>query len=258
MPTLRATVQYDGTAYAGFQAQANAPTVQGALEAALAAVTGQPCRVVGAGRTDAGVHARGQVISFCPETHLATETLQRALNATLPRDIVLAELAVAPQGFNARYDAASRAYEYVVDNGPTPSPFWRLYSHYVAGALDVEGMSQALDHLVGEHDFAAFGMPMERTRGGVTVRGGTVRTLIEARCWAVRPFIYFYLEANAFLRHMVRQVVGTVLRVGGRRLTPAGVLEILRSRRIAASGPAAPARGLYLVTVRYGDQAVSC
>jgi len=169
----------------------------------------------------------------------------------LPDDVVLLSLEEAEPGFNARYDARSRAYEYQVYNAPLPSPFWRCYSYHVAGSLDVEMMHRALEPLVGEHDFAAFGMPMERMREGVTRRGSTVRTLLAARCWAAQPFVYFYLEANAFLRHMVRQIVGTVLRVGQRRLTPAHIVDILQSRRIAASGPAAPARGLYLVKVTY-------
>src|SRR5207249_3910568 len=124
------TVHYDGTAYAGFQVQGNAPTVQGALEDALAGVTGETGRVTGAGRTDAGVHARGQVISFSSETHLATGVLQRALNALLPDDIVLVSLEGAPEDFNARYAARSLAYEYMVYNVPLPSPFWRCYSYH--------------------------------------------------------------------------------------------------------------------------------
>jgi tRNA pseudouridine38-40 synthase len=249
--TLRGAVQYDGTAYAGFQAQPGIATVQGALEDALSRVTGTASRVIGAGRTDAGVHAREQVISFRTDSRLSTDELLRALNAVLPGDVVVQTLEEAPQGFHARYDARSRAYEYVVYNAPVPSPFWRLYSHHVAGALDCDAMNEALGALVGEHDFAAFGMPMEKTRDGVTVRGGTVRRLLAARCWMTRPFVYFYLEADAFLRHMVRQIVGTALRIGQRRLAPSAMLEILRSRRIAASGPAAPARGLYLVSVSY-------
>jgi tRNA pseudouridine38-40 synthase len=249
--TFRGTVHYDGTAYAGFQVQAKAPTVQGALEDALAGVTGQTTRVVGAGRTDAGVHARGQVISFRSATDLATDTLQRALNALLPEDIVLLSLEEAPADFHARYAARSRAYEYVVYNMPWPSPFWRCYSYHVPELLDVARMGCALEPLLGEHDFAAFGMPMERTRAGTTVRSTTTRTLLAARCWAVQPCVYFYLEANAFLRHMVRLIVGTVLRVGQGRLAPSAVREILAARRLAASGPAVPARGLYLVKVTY-------
>lgn len=251
MRTLRAVVQYDGAAYAGFQVQANAVTVQGALESALAAVTGAACRVTGAGRTDAGVHARGQVISFCSSTRLSAAVLLRALNATLPGDIALLSLDEAPPGFSARYDASGRAYEYVVYNAPAPSPFWRNYSYHIGESLDVEEMDAALQPLIGMHDFASFGMPMERTRDGETRRGGTVRTMIAARCWATQPFVYFYLEANAFLRHMARQIVGTALRVGRGRLTRSDVVEILRACRIEASGPAAPARGLYLVNVSY-------
>ena len=189
MRTLRGTVQYDGTAYAGFQVQAAATTVQGTLEAALAAVTGAASRVAGAGRTDAGVHARGQVVSFCSETHLDADTLLRALNARLPDDIVVLTLEDAPPDFNARYDARSRAYEYVVYNDILASPFWRFYSYHVVGSLDVTSMSTALEQLVGEHDFASFGMPMERTRDGVKRRGRTVRTVFAARCWAAQPFV---------------------------------------------------------------------
>jgi len=248
---IRCTVAYDGTAYAGFQRQPGLPTVQGALEDAVSTVTGQPTRIIGAGRTDAGVHARGQVISFVSATTLPLATLQRALNATLPRDIVVSEVEDVAQDFDARFSARSRAYEYVVYNAPAPSPFWRLYSHYVAEALDVQRMGEALIHLLGRHDFAAFGSPMEHTRNGAMVRGGTERTLLTARCWMAQPFVYFYVEADAFLRHMVRQVVGTVLKVGRGRLAPVDVLTILRSRRVGAAGPAAPAQGLYLVKVSY-------
>ena len=247
----RGTLQYDGTAYAGFQWQKNAPSIQGAVEAAIAAVTGVASRVTAAGRTDAGVHARGQVISFTSDTSLATPVLLRALNATLPRDIVLRDLTEAEEGFNARYSARSRSYEYIVHNTPLPSPFWRLYSYHVPGPLDIDAMGLALSHLVGQHDFAAFGMPMEHTRDGEKVRGGTVRTMLAARCWSREDFVYFYVEANAFLRHMVRQIVGTALKVGQRRLASADVLAFVQSPRAAVAGPAAPAHGLYLVSVTY-------
>jgi len=249
--TWRGVVQYDGTAYAGFQRQSSAPTIQGTLEEALRKVTQEHTAVIGAGRTDARVHARGQVVSFSSETRLEAPTLMRALNTTVPRDIVLSSLEEAERGFNARYDARSRAYEYIVYNTALPSPFWTRYSHHVPDPLDTAGMSAALGRLVGEHDFAAFGMPMERTRDGVTERGGTVRLVLGAHCRVRRPFVYFYIEANAFLRHMVRLIVGTVLRVGRGRLKPEDVRAILDARHIAAAGPAAPAQGLYLVQVTY-------
>ncbi len=248
---LRATIQYDGTGYAGFQRQSSVPTVQGAVERAISRVTGEDVNIKGAGRTDAGVHARGQVVSFATACALPLVTLRRAIDATLPDDIVLADLDEVAEGFDARFSALSRSYEYIVYNAPVPSPFWRRYSHYVATPLDVEGMNAGLEELHGRHDFAAFGMPMEHTREGVTERGGTLRTLMQARCWAVRPFVYFSLEADAFLRHMVRQIVGTVLRVGHGRLAPADMGALLRARSIAKVGPAAPAHGLYLVQVQY-------
>ncbi len=237
--TLRGTLQYDGTSYAGFQWQTTAPTIQGAVEAAITTVTGRYSRVTGAGRTDAGVHARGQVISFETDTRLTTDVLLRALNATLPRDIVLRDLVEAADGFHARYSAHSRAYEYIVYNAPTPSPFWRLYSHHAPGPLDVEAMGQTLRHLLGEHDFAAFGMPMERTRDGERMRGGTVRTMLAARCWTREEFVYFYVEANAFLRHMARRIVGSALKVGQRRLTTGDVLALVQ-RPYSGVGGAPP------------------
>ncbi len=249
--TLRGTLQYDGTAYAGFQWQRNALSIQGAVETAIGKVTGAASRVTGAGRTDAGVHARGQVISFVTETRLETPILLRALNATLPRDIVLRDLVDVEDGFNARYSARSRAYEYIVHNAPLPSPFWRLYSYHVAGPLDVEAMGHVLGRLLGEHDFAAFGRPMEHTRDGKMVRGGTVRTMLAARCWSREDFVYFYVEANAFLRHMVRQIVGAALKVGQRRMAAADVLSFVHRPSAAVAGPAAPAHGLYLVSVTY-------
>jgi len=248
---LRATIQYDGTGYAGFQRQPSVPTVQGAVERAISRVAGEDVRITGAGRTDAGVHARGQVVSFSTTCVLPLSTLRKAISATLPDDIVLSALDEAEEGFDARFSALSRSYEYVVYNAAVPSPFWRRYSHYVTGPLDVEGMNAGLEELHGRHDFAAFGLPMEHTREGLTVRGGTLRTIMQARCWAAQPFVYFYLEADAFLRHMVRQIVGTVLRVGHGRLAPADIGTLLRARSIDKVGPAAPAHGLYLVQVQY-------
>lgn len=248
---LRATIQYDGTEYAGFQRQPSAPTVQGAVERAISAITGEDVRIKGAGRTDAGVHARGQVVSFTTACTLQLATLRKAIDATLPDDIVLSDLDEAEEGFDARFSALSRSYEYIVYNAPVPSPFWRRYSHHIAGPLDVQSMNAGLKELHGCHDFSAFGMPMEHTREGVLLRGGSTRTLTQARCWATQPFVYFSLEADAFLRHMVRQIVGTVLRVGHGRLVPADMGVLLRARSIDKVGPAAPARGLYLVHVQY-------
>ena len=165
--SLRATVAYDGTEFSGFQVQDGGRTIQGALEAALAQVTQQTTRVVGAGRTDAGVHARGQVIGFRVEWRHTLADLHRALNAVLPEDVALLDLAPAQPGWHPRFSARRRHYRYTVLNSPLRSPLDRRYAHLVKEPLDLGALQAAADLLVGEHDFASFGQP---TQGDSTVR----------------------------------------------------------------------------------------
>jgi tRNA pseudouridine38-40 synthase len=255
--TLRCTVEYAGTAFAGFQRQSDRVTVQQTLEDALGRVTGEPVTVVAAGRTDAGVHALGQVVHFVSTTTLDCATLQRAVNACLPQSVAVRELVDAAPGFHARFDAVSREYRYLVDNGTVRSPLWAQRALFVPGSLEVEPMQRAAALLVGRHDFAAFGAPMAYTRpdaatGRVsTVHGGTRRTMFTATCWRRRHFILFCFIADAFLRHMVRMLVGTLLRIGAGRLPARTVGELLQGTSPVAAGPAVPAHGLYLMQVRY-------
>jgi len=250
-------VEYDGTAFAGFQRQPGVETVQGALEAALARVTNQPITVTGAGRTDAGVHAIGQVIHFRTGSLLPTATLQRALNACLPGAVRIRDLAEADQSFHARFSARSREYRYLVENAEVRSALWRNRVHHVSHPLDVAAMGAAASALQGRHDFAAFGSPMVHTSSGADgegvaeVRGGTERTLFVARCWRQKRFVHFRFVADAFLRHMVRLVVGTLLRIGTGSLAAPTIVQMLEGDRTVSAGPAAPAHGLYLVHVRY-------
>ncbi len=252
---LRCTVEYDGTAFAGFQRQPGRTTVQGALEAAIARVVQEPVAVVGAGRTDTGVHALGQVIHFTTESSLPVATLQRAVNACLPSQVAVRDLAEAADDFHARYSAHSREYRYVVDNGEAPSPLCAQRAYHLERPLAVDAMQEAAQLLCGRHDFARFGSPMERTvvQDGETVqrRGHTVRTLLAARCWRVRRFVLFCFIADAFLRHMVRLLVGTLLRVGAGSLATDEMMKLLRGDPSVHAGPAVPAHGLYLVRVRY-------
>jgi tRNA pseudouridine38-40 synthase len=253
---FRCTVQYEGTAFAGFQRQPGLLPVQGALESAIARVTRNDAVVVGAGRTDAGVHALGQVIHFTTESSLPAETLRHALNACLPLSVSVMDLQEAPDTFHARYGAVSREYRYVVDNGPIRSPLLNGRVYHVAQPLAVEGMAEAAKTLVGRHDFRAFGTPMEHAykgpSGGQTIwRGGTVRTLLAAGCKRLRRFVVFWFMADAFLRRMVRMLVGTLLRVGVDSLSVPALGAMLRGAGSQAAGPAAPAHGLYLVRVRY-------
>lgn len=253
----RCTVQYVGTGFAGFQRQPGRPTVQGALEEAISSVTQRQTSVMGAGRTDAGVHALGQVVHFDTESSLTCADLQRAVNACLPESVSITRLEDVPSGFHARFDATGREYQYVVDNAEVRSPLLARRAHFVRGALDLPIMQEAAEWLEGTHDFAAFGSPMTYTRIDATsgleldYAGGTVRTMTAAKCWAQRRLVIFYFVADAFLRHMVRMLVGTLLRVGAGRLPARTIADLLRGDRTVPAGPAAPAYGLYLVRVRY-------
>jgi len=258
---VRAVVAYDGTDYSGFQRQTNAPTVQAALEAALAQITQETITILAAGRTDAGVHAIGQVIAFDTVWRHDLDDLRRALNAVLPADIAVRGTVEAAPDFHPRYDARSRRYRYTLYNTPLRSPLARRHSLHVAYPLDVATMRQAARTLVGEHDFAAFGQPPQ---GQVTVR-----RVLAAEWGGERPFSYgwdvggrdvraqsgtwlnFDIEANAFLYHMVRSVVGTLLLVGQGKMTVEEFKAVLESCDRGQAGPTAPAHGLCLVEVKY-------
>lgn len=254
----RAIVEYDGTHYAGFQIQANQPTIQGELEKALERVAQEFVRVNGAGRTDAGVHAHGQVINFKTCWPHGEQALRRALNAVLPRDIAVQCVSVADDNFHARFSARSRTYIYMIYNAPVRAPLLERFAHHCAQTLDLQAMQEAATYLQGEHDFAAFGQP--------PFGENTVRIVYRAR-WsaafssarsdsdATGPrLVRFEIEANAFLRGMVRRVVSTLLDVGTGRLAVRDLDAILASRDIQRSSPPVPACGLCLWHVRYGTE----
>ena len=238
------TVAYDGTRYQGFQIQRAQATIQGELEAAVLRLTGQASRVTGAGRTDAGVHAVGQVAACAIPEQWALPDLQRALNAVLPPDIAVLEMAEAPAGFHPRYSAHSRTYRYRVWNAPVRSPTERLYSLHVPRPLDVAAMNAACKSLMGTHDFATFGSPVGRSPS-------TIRCVYHAQWSQASHLVWLDLEANAFLRRMVRGLVGTLLRVGLGQLTPANMAELLAVQTRSESAPSAPAHGLWLMKVTY-------
>jgi tRNA pseudouridine38-40 synthase len=252
----RAVVEYDGTAYHGFQVQASGPTIQGELERALQRLAQEEARVHGAGRTDAGVHARGQVISLRSTWRHGAAALERGMNALLPRDIAVRELEPAPDEFHARFSASSRAYVYNLYSAGVRAPLWDRYAHYVAAPLDLAAMSAATAGLVGVHDFGAFGQPP--VAGANAVRqvlraawqerlGGPLAGQESAAVAGWR----FEIEADAFLRGMVRRIVGTLLLVGSGVLAPPEVAEILAARDISRAGVSVPACGLCLWRVRY-------
>jgi tRNA pseudouridine38-40 synthase len=240
---VRAIVAYDGTDYQGFQRQANGPTVQEALESAAAQVAQENVSVLAAGRTDAGVHAEGQVIAFDTTWRHSVEELQRALNAALPADVAVREVEQATADFHPRFDARSRSYRYTIYNRPVRSPLTRRTSLHVRRQLDVDAMAEASRMLVGEHDFATFGQPPQGEN--------TVRTVHRAE-WSFEPgWLYFDIEANGFLYRMVRSLVGTMLVVGSGRMTVESFAQAFSERDRAQAGPTAQPHGLCLMQVKY-------
>jgi tRNA pseudouridine38-40 synthase len=239
---FRATVEYDGTEFAGFQLQPGSRTVQGELEAALARLSGgnrQP--VMGAGRTDAGVHASGQVIAFTYPGSLSVEGLRGALNGNLPPDVAIRDLRRAPAGFNPRYAARYREYRYSIWNGPR-SPLRERTAHWVRADLDLAAMAEAATALEGRHDFSAF--------GGADPQ--PVRTVHRIRIRRTGSLVTIDVRADAFLRGMVRRIVATLLAVGTGKLEASAVGSLLTAGRPALDGAAAPARGLCLRRVALG------
>ena len=243
---LKLTIQYEGTAYQGWQRQAAGPTVQAVLEHALATVLRERVHVHGAGRTDAGVHAWGQVAAVhVSRVPADLSGLLRSLNALTPDDIAVRELTIVNDEFDPRRHARSRLYEYRIWNDPAPSPFWRRYAWHLPFLLDAEAMAAAAACLEGEHDFAAF------KAADPTAVPSTVRRVLESRVVAERPLVVYRIEANAFLKHMVRNIVGTLVDVGRGARAPSALLALLAGRDRTAAGQAAPAHGLVLVAVRY-------
>jgi len=258
--SFRATVAYDGAEFLGFQLQPKGRTVQGVLEEALAQVTQTTVRVIGSGRTDTGVHARGQVIAFRTEWRHTMEDLHRALNAVLPPDVAVLDLDRAPEEWHPRFSALRRHYRYTVLNQPLRSPLDRRYAHHVAQPLDFDALQAGSRMLVGVHDFAAFGQPTQgkRTLGSrgteepaITRSPGTVREVFEAGWQQDGPWFAFDIVGNAFLRGMVRSLVGALLQVGRRCWPVERVTEVLESRNRALAAPPAPACGLCLMRVEY-------
>lgn len=246
---IRCVVAYDGTDFLGFQRQSRGPTIQGVLEEAILSLTGERVRVLGAGRTDAGVHALGQVVSFLTASRIPVERWPHALNSRLPGTVVVQHAVEAPSAFHPMRDATAKVYQYTVWNGLFPSPFWSRWALHVPPPLDVEAMAQAAGFLVGRHDFAAF-----RAAGSTPVRS-TVRHVMELtveRSDSQPECVRITARADGFLYHMVRNIAGTLLLVGQGRRPPEWVADVLAGRRREAAGPTAPAHGLCLVRVEYG------
>lgn len=243
---FKLVIEYDGTGYKGWQRQKCVPTVQGTIEAAIAKMTAKSVTLHGSGRTDAGVHARNQVANFLVDTKLTSETLRKGLNSLTPEDIVIKDCQVVPESFHAQFDATSKVYHYVVLNRPTPVAISRQYAWHVRKPLDLRAVEIAIDTLKGRHDFAAF-------EGVGSPRTHTVRTVMDAAILkqGSTGYLVFMIEADGFLRCMVRNIVGTLVDVGAGRTSPAQFSQILASRDRKRAGATAPPHGLFLMEVKY-------
>jgi tRNA pseudouridine38-40 synthase len=252
--TFKITLAYDGTAFVGWQRQAAGASIQGLLEEALARLDHGEVIVSGAGRTDAGVHALGQVASLSLRRAIDGPSLVRSLNASLPDSVRVLEADLVPDTFHARYSARRKTYRYRLWNADVLSPFERQYVWHVCGPLDRDAMAAAAMLIEGRHDFAAF-----RAAGGKT--RSTDREVFSSRVvvapWPpvppcpLSPLILYEVSGSGFLRHMVRNVVGTLVEIGRGRRPIEWMSEVLAGRDRRQAGPTAPARGLVLVSVEY-------
>jgi tRNA pseudouridine38-40 synthase len=260
--TLKLTLAYDGTDFVGWQRQAEGVSIQALLEDALSTIEGQRVTVTGAGRTDAGVHALGQIASVVLAHALDTASLRRALNAMLPPDIRVLAVDEAAEGFHARYGARAKTYRYVVENTEVASPFARRYVWHVPQPLAVEAMAEAARAVEGRHDFSAFQAAGSATAtANRTIVASVLRIAGDADLyWGPaglsadsaaheRRMLVYEVTGDGFLRHMVRAIVGTLVEIGTGRCEAGAMPAIVRSRDRRAAGPTAPACGLCLVRV---------
>ena len=246
---LKLTVAYDGTAYSGWQWQPAEPTIQGALQSAWQQITSESATLTASGRTDAGVHAEGQVVGVETATELPTRKLRLALNAVLPQDIVVRAVDAAPDGFHATHDALRKTYRYQIHNASTPPLFGRAYVwHWKAGGLDPVAMGQGGALLIGRQDFASF-------ESAGSERGTTVRTITEAHVTSREADggdrIDIAVTGDGFLYNMVRAIAGTLVEVGRGARSPESVADVIAARDRGVAGPTAPASGLILQSVEY-------
>ena len=247
MPNIRLTIEYDGTAYHGWQRQASVPTIQHAIESAIATISRESVTVIGAGRTDAGVHALAQTANFHTRATLDPAAWQRALNAVLPDDIAVIAAEAADDSFHARFSARGKRYRYLVMNRPSPSPLWRRSAWHLFRPLNLARMHRGAAFLIGSHDFSAF-------RAADPAHHPSDDTVCRLTRCAIRrdgDLVLFDLESDRFLKYMVRNIVGTLVQVGMGARDPRQIQAILAGKDRTRAGPTAPPQGLTLTAVAY-------
>ena len=249
---IKLLLAFDGTNYAGWQKQKSDKTIQGVIEDRIHLMTGENICLHGSGRTDAGVHALGMVANFQTSSDIPCQGFLKGINSMLPVDIRLLHVTDAHPDFHARRSARAKTYQYNITTGPVQMPTERLYAVHVFEELDVKAMEQGLLVLVGTHDFSSFEAAGSRDPYMKTDRGA-VRTLFVANCAINNSAgrLHFIFKGDGFLRHMVRNIVGTIIQVGKGKLAPQNVLEILATKDRSTAGPTAPPQGLFLQQVHY-------
>jgi tRNA pseudouridine38-40 synthase len=241
---IRIVLSYDGSEFSGWQVQPGLRTVQETVENALGTILKEKIRIHAAGRTDAGVHAFGQVSAFRTDCAIAADAILRAVNSLLPADVAVTAVEDAGPDFHPRYSAISKAYAYAIYISPVKNPLFSRYALHVKRSLDFEAMKEAAHFFLGEHDFASF-------MGVGTPVKSTVRIVMESAIYLRNDMIYYAIKGNGFLKHMVRNIVGTLLEVGKGKSHPLDINRIIDSRNRSEAGPTAPPHGLYLLGVEY-------
>ncbi|HYE81820.1 MAG TPA: tRNA pseudouridine(38-40) synthase TruA [Clostridia bacterium] len=246
MRNIKLIIEYDGTNYCGWQVQENGPSVQAEIEKALKVITGENIRINGSGRTDAGVHARGQVANFTAISSIPQEKFAYALNSLLPRDIVIKDSAEVPMDFHARYSAVGKKYSYLIINSKFPSALLRNYAYHInyCERLDIDRIEKAAEAFIGTYDFSGFMSTGSKI-------ADTVRTIFELSVEKEKDLIRFNYKGNGFLYNMVRIITGTLLYVGIGRIDPESIRDIILSKNRDRAGITVPACGLYLEEVYY-------
>jgi tRNA pseudouridine38-40 synthase len=252
MRNLKVILSYDGADFSGWQVQPDKATVQGALASAIGRITGEKVRPQGSGRTDAGVHALAQVMTFVTESSVPTENFLKALNDILPASVRVLQVSEAPADFHARHSAEAKTYRYRIYRESICPPFLARYVWHYPYPLDEEAMARAASFVVGEHDFTSFAA-VDPERGREDEPASNVRTIFFCSWERTGEELIYAVRGSGFLHHMVRNLVGTFVLVGRGTLPPDDVTRILEARKRSAAGATAPASGLYLVNVEYAD-----
>jgi len=244
MATIKLTIEYDGTAYAGWQRQPNQPTIQAAVETALTRITQQQISIIAAGRTDAGVHARGQVASFQSDKSIPVDKWRLALNSALPHDISVVSSEQVPESFHARYSAKEKLYEYRISRHPARPAIDRNRVWHLPYNMDTQAIRHAMSGFIGRHDFTSFQGPRASTSDPMCV-------VSQVSLTSDLMTLTIQIQANRFLKQMVRTIIGTLTEVGRHKRSPDSVTDILQAKDRRAAGETAPPQGLYLLHVWY-------